>query len=534
MKTRLTTAGAAVFVLIASLFAFVPTAQADHNGFHISGRNLVDANGNVFVMRGTSHPHVWYQAETASYGEIAGLGANAVRVVLGSGHRNWGVSSAGDVANVISLCKANRLICMLEVHDTTGYGEQSGAATLDQAVTYWDSIRSALIGQEAYVLINIGNEPIGNNDPAQWTSATANAVQRMRTLGFTHTLVVDAPNWGQDWTNTMRSNAQTVWNADSLSNTIFSVHMYEVYGTASAITSYFDAFAQMNLPLIVGEFGHEHNGQNVDEDTIMAQTQSRGIGWLAWSYSGNTEPYLDQTVSFNPNQLTTWGQRVFTGLNGVQQTARCATVFTGCGPSGNPPAAPTGLTVSGTTSSSASLSWTASTGATQYQIQRASGACSAGGSFNQVGTSAGTTFTNSGLAANTSYCYRVTASNTNGTSTPSSTVTATTTGGGGGGCSATPTVQSQWQDGYVVQPVTVTNTGTSATTSWRVTFTLPSGHSIVGSWNATLSGTTGTVTATNMSYNGNLGPSANTSFGFQVSRPFGNSQVVSGFTCAAS
>ncbi|HZM80725.1 MAG TPA: cellulase family glycosylhydrolase [Candidatus Limnocylindrales bacterium] len=535
MKTRLLMAGMAAATVVASLLVNVPAAHAAV-GFRISGRNLVDVNGNVFIMRGTSHPHVWFQGETASFGELAGLGSNAVRVVLGSGQRNWGINSAADVTNVINLCKQNRLICMLEVHDTTGFGEQSGAASLDQAVTYWDSIRSALIGQENFILINIGNEPIGNNNPAQWTTATANAVSRMRTLGFQHTLVVDAPNWGQDWTNTMRNptNAMAVWNADPQRNTLFSVHMYEVYPDPAPINAYFDAFAQMGLPLIVGEFGFGHNGQNVDEDTIMAEAQARGIGWLAWSYSGNSDGLLDQATAFNPAQLTTWGQRVFNGTNGVRATARCATVFTGCGPGGNPPAAPTGLTVTGTTANSASLSWTASTGATQYQIQRANGACSTSSSFSQVGTSTTTTFTNSGLTASTSYCYRVTASNANGTSGPSNTVTATTGPGGGGGCSVSPVVQSQWGDGYVTQPVTVTNTGTSATTRWTVTFTLPAGHAIVGSWNATLSGTTGTITATNAPYNGNLAPNANTNFGFQASRPNGSTQTAGGFTCAAS
>jgi mannan endo-1,4-beta-mannosidase len=618
----------AALTVAASLFVNVPAAHAAV-GFHVSGRNLLDVNNNVFIMRGTSHPHVWFQSETASFGELAGLGANTVRVVLGSGQRQWGINSAADVTNVINLCKQNRLICMLEVHDTTGFGEQSGAASLDQAVTYWDSIRSALIGQENFILINIGNEPIGNNDPAQWTTATVNAVQRMRSLGFQHTLVVDAPNWGQDWTNTMRTptNAMAVWNADPMRNTVFSIHMYSVYAQAATITAYFDAFAQMGLPLIVGEFGF----QDVDEDTIMAEAQARNIGWLAWSYSGNTDPALDQTVAFDPAQLTTWGQRVFNGTNGVKATARCATVFTGCGPGGSAPAAPTGLTVSsftsssvalswtassgatqyqiqrangacstsssfsqvgtstttsftnsglpnnttfcyrvtasntngtsgpsntvsattgqgapapptptgltvtGTTATSASLSWTASTSATQYQIQRANGACSTSSSFSQVGTSTTTTFTNTGLIASTSYCYRVTASSANGTSAPSTAVTATTgPGGGTGGCSAAPVVQSQWSGGYVMQPVTVTNTGTSAITGWRVTFTLPAGQTVTGSWNAVLSGTTGTITASNVSYNGNLGPSASTTFGFQVSRSSSDNSVAGSFSCAAS
>ena len=530
-------AGAATAALALSLLVVAaPQAQAQQGGFSISGRALIDANGNPFIMRGTSHPDVWFANERASYAEIADLGANAVRVVLGSGHRGWGTSTVSDVTTVIDLCKQNELICMLEVHDTTGFGEQAGAATLDQAVDYWNSIRSAVIGQEAYVLINIGNEPIGNNNPQQWTAATVDAVQRMRQLGFDHTLVVDAPNWGQDWTNTMRSNAMTVWNADPQRNTLFSIHMYEVYGTASAITSYFDAFEQMGLPLIVGEFGNAHNGQDVDEDTIMAEAQARGIGWLAWSYSGNSDGLLDQTSNFDPNQLTAWGQRVFNGPNGIAATAQCASVFEcdGGGPSDDPPATPTGLTAT-TTSDSVTLTWNASAGATQYQIQRASGA--SGGTFSQVGTTASTTFTDSGLPSSTTFRYRVIASNAAGSSPPSNAVTATTTDDGGpgtGGCTAAATVQGQWDGGYVVQPVVVTNTGTSTITGWEVAFTLPAGHTLVNMWNAQPSGTTGAITAENMGYNGTVAAGGETSFGFQVDRPVGNTQTPTGFSCSAS
>lgn len=38
--------------------------------------------------------------------------------------------------------------------------------------------------------------------------------------GFEHTIMVDAPNWGQDWQGVMRANAQTVYDADSTGNPI--------------------------------------------------------------------------------------------------------------------------------------------------------------------------------------------------------------------------------------------------------------------------------------------------------------------------
>nr|WP_274383868.1 cellulase family glycosylhydrolase [Saccharothrix deserti] len=116
---------------------------------------MVEANGQKFIMRGVNHPHVWFPARTGSFAEIKALGANTVRVVLGSGKR-WGPST--DVAEMISLCKRNRMICVLEVHDTTGYGEDGAAATLDEAANYWISQKNVLVGQEDYVVINIGNQ----------------------------------------------------------------------------------------------------------------------------------------------------------------------------------------------------------------------------------------------------------------------------------------------------------------------------------------------------------------------------------------
>ena len=334
MKRRIAMLAALPAVVAASVLMVVQPAAAAV-GLHVSGRAVVEANGSPFVMRGVNHPHVWYTNRTSSFADIKAAGANTVRVVLGTGKR-WGPST--DVPQVVSLCKQNRLICVLEVHDTTGYPEEAaGAATLDEAVDYWISQKSALVGQENYVVINIGNEPIGNVEPGQWTAATADAIARMRSNGFEHLLMADAPNWGQDWTNTMRANARTVWEADPQRNTVFSIHMYSVYNTAASITSYFDAFESLGLPLVVGEFGWQFRAGEVDHETILAETQRRGLGWLAWSWSGNTDPIIDMTVDFDPGRLTTFGQRIVNGPDGLKATAKEATIYGSGSPSSAPP-----------------------------------------------------------------------------------------------------------------------------------------------------------------------------------------------------
>jgi fibronectin type 3 domain-containing protein len=88
------------------------------------------------------------------------------------------------------------------------------------------------------------------------------------------------------------------------------------------------------------------------------------------------------------------------------------------------PPAPTGLSASGG-NQQISLSWSAATGASSYNIRRST---SSGGPFNQIASGiSGTSYTDTGLAANTTYYYIVEASNSGGVSSMSNQASATTT-----------------------------------------------------------------------------------------------------------
>ncbi|MCX5092584.1 glycoside hydrolase family 18 protein [Streptomyces sp. NBC_00365] len=113
------------------------------------------------------------------------------------------------------------------------------------------------------------------------------------------------------------------------------------------------------------------------------------------------------------------------------------------------PAAPTGLTVPSTTSSSVSLSWNTVSGATGYNVYQAG---------TKVQSTTGTSATVSSLAASTSYSFQVTATNAAGESAKSTAVTGTTTAssGGGGGTLPKHAVTGYWQNfnnGATVQKI---------------------------------------------------------------------------------
>jgi mannan endo-1,4-beta-mannosidase len=521
-------------------------AQADPvssaaTGFRISDGRLLEANGNDFVMRGVNHAHTWYVNETDSFADIKALGANTVRVVLSSGDQ-WTRNDAADVSNIIGICKANRLICVLEVHDTTGYGEQSAAVSLDRAADYWISVQSALAGQKEYVILNIGNEPYGNTNYQGWTADTQGAIGKLRNAGFDHTIMVDAPNWGQDWSGTMRANAQAVFNSDPDRNTMFSIHMYGVYDTAAEVRDYLNAFVNAGLPILVGEFGHDHSDGNPDEDAIMATTQQLGLGYLGWSWSGNSSDvgYLDMATGFDPNRLSSWGQRFFNGANGIAQTSEEAAVYGGGGTPDDEvaPSRPGTPSASSVTANSTRLSWTASTdnvGVTGYDVVRVSGA-----GETTVATSATNSAQVTGLSAATGYTFAVYARDAAGNrSARSATVNVTTQSGGSSpaSCSVAYRVVGEWQSGFQGE-IVVGNTGSAVLTNWTLAFSFANGQTVSNMWGGTAAQSGGSVTVTPASYTSSIPAGGSVTLGFIATKGAANAEptefTLSGGQCSVS
>lgn len=95
-------------------------------------------------------------------------------------------------------------------------------------------------------------------------------------------------------------------------------------------------------------------------------------------------------------------------------------------------------------------------------------------------------------------------------------------GGGDPGDPGTPTPGScrvtygtnSWPGGFTAD-VTVTNTGTTPVDGWKVAFGLPAGQTVINAWNASVTPSSGTVTATNTPANARIAANGSQSFGFQ-------------------
>jgi Glucuronyl esterase, fungi/Cellulose binding domain len=116
------------------------------------------------------------------------------------------------------------------------------------------------------------------------------------------------------------------------------------------------------------------------------------------------------------------------------------------------------------------------------------------------------------------------------TSTPPTTTPTTPTTSTpppGSTCAVSDTI-SAWNTG-LTSNITIRNTGGATISGWKLAFTLPTGQTITSGWNAAYAPSSGTVTATNLSYNGTLPAGGSTTIGFQATHT-GNAAAPSAFT----
>lgn len=325
VKSLCTTAG----ITLCSLFLFTGclssgTSSTNNTseptpsyGLHVDGTSLKHGDGSQFIMRGINHSHTWYrQYDTVALDAIADTGANTVRLVFSNGKR-WEKDSADDLKNSIDRCRSRGMFSIVEVHDATGSDD---AADLLDAARYWCEMAEVLKGTEDYCILNIANEWCGSWNSRLWRDGYVQAIAMIREAGIRNCIMIDTAGWGQ-YGKAVRDYGKEVFEADPDRNTLFSIHMYGTSGRYEWLIRYnLQGVTNQNLCVCVGEFGWTHSDGDVKEDYLMEFCDRNQIGWLAWSWKGNSGgvEYLDMANEWDGSDLSDWGKKVISGPYGIQ------------------------------------------------------------------------------------------------------------------------------------------------------------------------------------------------------------------------
>ena len=302
------------------------------SGFFVSGGRLFDALGNDFVIRGINNPLAWFRNRNtgalAWTDQIATTGANTVRLVW-----ETDVTDVNLLREAIQRTIDASMVPMVELHDVTGGTNADEPARMARYYAETATVRQILLDYEDYLLVNIANEWDGANNV--YVSAYTAAINVMRDAGLNHTLVLDANGYGQN-ANTVIAQGQTLLAADPQHNLLFSTHMYQNFRNAQTVRDTMQRARDAQVPFIVGEFGFQHGTDNQDNpipvavEVITEEAQRHGLGYIAWSWTGNSADvqYLDMTArSGSATALTTWGNDIVNGTNGIRDTSVTASIF---------------------------------------------------------------------------------------------------------------------------------------------------------------------------------------------------------------
>lgn len=257
----------------------------------------------------------------------------------------------------------------------------------------------------------------------------------------------------------------------------------------------------------------------------------------------NLLPFFEDAVSRGSLDPSWWlidvefGFEIWTGGQGLAVSTFSLSAAAGSGSGGSclsVPSSPSGLTGTPASSSVINLSWNTDTAPANctisgYNIYRGttSGFTPSPGNLIAHDVTA-TSYSDSGLSGSTAYYYRIEALDAAGSSAPSAPASATTraAGGGGSGCHVTYSITNTWPGGFQAA-ITIENTGSSAWTSWELTWSFANGQTVSNLWNGAASQSSGSVSVRSLTYNGAI-PAGSTYNGLGFTGTWNGANAVPG------
>ncbi|MCW2779396.1 MAG: cellulose-binding family, partial [Frankiales bacterium] len=307
-----TTPGQTHDVARPSLTVATAAAGAVRGPLRTVGNKVVDADGQVVVLRGFNRSGQYDQARPANLtsddvGRIASWGANVVRVTLGEalwlpGCPQYDASYAAAVDDDVRWITSRGMVAVLDLQYSAPTCDSAALNPLADAgsLTFWQQV-AARYKSNPLVAFDVYNEP-NHVTAEQWRDGgTVQSVagrsyrgvgmkalyDAVRSTGAQNLVLVGTLDYAAAWPST--------GPLAGASNVVYAVHAYNcdrpsacTNGTGSAYLLDRFAAAGTTVPIMVSEFGWPTGGAPqayAFDDGVIAYAEAQGWGWAAWDWS---------------------------------------------------------------------------------------------------------------------------------------------------------------------------------------------------------------------------------------------------------
>lgn len=232
---------------------------------------------------------------------IAEQGANTIRLPfhykLFTDEDYMGLTSNQDgfarVDSVVKWCKNEGLYLILDMHDCPGgqtgdniddsYGYPwliTSKASQDQFCEIWKKIAAYYVNEPTILGYELMNEAVATYFEKEYEmlfpkleALYRRGVEEIRTVDKNHIILLGGACWNSSF------HCITDWSYDD--NLMFTCHRYGGEPTAEAIQHYLDVQRTSNLPMYMGEFGHNTMEW---QSNFVKTLKEHNIGYTFWPY----------------------------------------------------------------------------------------------------------------------------------------------------------------------------------------------------------------------------------------------------------
>ncbi len=343
---------------VTSLEAVEKRNVAATGRFKVIGKDIVDPEGNIFVPMGANvggplfddagQPVglLRYQGHdiTGSVDEVKAWGWNTIRLnsqCLGAGpstkwnHAGWGEEKLFEaIEPVVDAYTSQKIVVMIDCHPDLALKEMSLDSAEYALVTKFWKEAARRYKDNPYVWFNHLNEFTTKGNTPYWQSVVDDGYKTFVDAGAQNIVLFDLPNHGQGL-STLTDPSTVSW-AKNKCNIVWDWHSYGGLGVGfsedellAKADSLLASVASADLPLVVGEFGHDWNGTRRASNfnyvaeyggarAAMTAAPKYGYGLLAWHANGDNAVEMkyglknsDDLTFDKPTpgaELSDWGQ----------------------------------------------------------------------------------------------------------------------------------------------------------------------------------------------------------------------------------